>query len=373
MAEGDECIFLPLRRRLPALGPKVAGVRAPDLLGVVDGVGRNAQDAPRRKVVAVYGHTGGVGGHLSREANSGRRVMAERLIEHAVEVRQVADHVVCGNIDLGRDGSIHLGLQLLQHSWCACHVVEEGARRVGRGVAAGNQLRQSLSGELLASQRLALVVATFHQARQQILSLLRRRVAQSALHARNGNAGQVLDGVEAVGEEGVGQPLGIGLQLREAAKSGAHLAATVQDLNGRGVDGLAVGRCLDLGNVCAGGEHAKGCSEGEVADDIKGQVVEPRQTVDESLLAARNGTGADEVVELLHKQLQVAVDVRLKLRDGPCREGVGHKLSLARVLCAIAGIEETATDGNKGIVEFADGILVRQRKEEEKKRVSLTP
>ena len=53
---------------------------------------------------------------------------------------------------------------------------------------------------------------------------------------------------------------------------------------------------------------------------------------------------------LLDEEPEVGMDVLFELADGLCAEGVGDGLALASMLSAIAGVEETAADRDKGIV-----------------------
>jgi hypothetical protein len=62
--------------------------------------------------------------------------------------------------------------------------------------------------------------------------------------------------------------------LGETADCAADLAATVEDFDSGSVGSFAAG-LLYFGEVFAFLEHAKGCAEGEVADDVEGEVVEP--------------------------------------------------------------------------------------------------
>lgn len=49
------------------------------------------------------------------------------------------------------------------------------------------------------------------------------------------------------------------------------------------------------------------------------------------------------------------MDVLFELEDRLGREGVRDSLALARVLSAVAGVEQTAADRDKGVVVFAVG------------------
>lgn len=95
-------------------------------------------------------------------------------------------------------------------------MIQNGAGRVAGGVASGDELRQSFSGKLFTTELLSLLVTTFHEAGQKVDSV--GGVVQSLVDSSNGNPGQVLDGLDAVGEKRVWKVFGIGLELREAAK-----------------------------------------------------------------------------------------------------------------------------------------------------------
>jgi hypothetical protein len=61
----------------------------------------------------------------------------------------------------------------------------------------------------------------------------------------------------------------------------------------------------------------------------------------------------DQLVPFLDEQLQVAMDVGLKLDDGLGREGVRDDLPLPCVVGPVAGVEQTALDADERIVEGA--------------------
>ena len=79
-------------------------------------------------------------------------------------------------------------------------------------------------------------------------------------------------------------------------------------------------------------------------------LLEPIQAV-ESRVAVRLAGFLDELIPLLDKVLQVFVDVGLKLAHRLGGKGVRNDLSLARVFVAVSGVEETAADGDKGVIE----------------------
>ena len=144
------------------------------------------------------------------------------------------------------------------------------------------------------------------------------------------------------------------------SQGGGNLAAAVEDLDGGRVDGRSVGRGADLGHVGAGGEHAEGLAEGEVADDVEGEVVEPLEAVQVGGLVGALGV-LDQVVPLLDEELEVGVHVGLELQDRLGGKGVRDDLALAGVLGAVAGVEETTANAHEGIVEVTAGFVSRGR------------
>ena len=72
----------------------------------------------------------------------------------------------------------------------------------------------------------------------------------------------------------------VGFQLRETAQCAADFAAAVEDFNGGSERHGAVWGFADFGDVAAVFEHAEGGAEGEVADDVEGEIVEPVEGVD---------------------------------------------------------------------------------------------
>jgi hypothetical protein len=143
--------------------------------------------------------------------------------------------------------------------------------------------------------------------------------------------------------------------LWEAAKGAADLAAAVEDLDcGRGL-GWGVGCFADLGYVSLFFEHAEGGAEGEVADDVEGQVVEPVEGVNGGVAVVGFGVRSSfgELVPFRVKELEVGVDVGLELADTFRAEGVRDNFAFAGVLGAITGVEEAASDADEGIVVFS--------------------
>ena len=144
----------------------------------------------------------------------------------------------------------------------------------------------------------------------------------------------------------------VGFQLRETAQRAADFAAAVEDFDrGRERHG-AVRGFADLGDVAAVFEHAEGGAEGEVADDVEGEVVEPVEGVDGGV--ARGGVflGFGQVGPFRHEHVEVGVDVLLELADGLRGEGVRDDLPFAGVFGAVARVEETALDADEGVVVF---------------------
>ncbi|MCV5132406.1 hypothetical protein OFL98_27345, partial [Escherichia coli] len=61
----------------------------------------------------------------------------------------------------------------------------------------------------------------------------------------------------------------------------------------------------------------------------------------------------DHTVPLLDEEFKVGVHVGLELLDGLGRESMGDNLALARVLRAVACVEETPANADEGIVEVS--------------------
>lgn len=121
-------------------------------------------------------------------------------------------------------------------------------------------------------------------------------------------------------------------------------------MHGWGVGGGRLGRFADLGDVFSLFQHAEGGAECQVTDHVESQVVEPVQAVD--LGVATVGV-VGERVPLLDEEFEVLVHVDFELGDALGGEGVGDGLALSGVLYSVSCVEETALDGDKGIVVVA--------------------
>ena len=129
---------------------------------------------------------------------------------------QILDHCECRHSLHVRNRLVELFLQLRHDLRMPQAVEQQRAAGVARGVTARDQLRQRLGGQFLTAQFLALLVAALHEAGKQV-DAVGFRVRETCVHARDGDAGEFLDRFHAVGEEGVGQVLGVGFELGEAA------------------------------------------------------------------------------------------------------------------------------------------------------------
>jgi hypothetical protein len=63
------------------------------------------------------------------------------------------------------------------------------------------------------------------------------------------------------------------------------------------------------------------------------------------------GGGSDELVPLLDEGFQVVVDVGLELGDGLGGEGMRDDFAFTCMFGSVAGVEESALDGDEGVVE----------------------
>jgi hypothetical protein len=61
-------------------------------------------------------------------------------------------------------------------------------------------------------------------------------------------------------------------------------------------------------------------------------------------------------VPLLHEHVQILVHIGFELRDALRGKGVGDSLSLSSMLGSVSRVEETALDGDEGIVEITEGV-----------------
>ena len=229
------------------------------------------------------------------------------------------------------------------------------ARCIARGIAASDQLRQRLGRELLSAQLLPLLIRPLHQSREQINPLTFLAGFQPLVDSGNGNASEILDRLDSVAKERIGQVHGVRFELRHASQRGADLSSAIQHLNGRCIGDGRRGRLAHLGPVPALSEHAKRRAEGQIADDVEGEVVEPAQAVQPRVSRGRRS----QAVPLPHELDKIGVDVLFKVGDVLGREGVRDGLPLARVLGAVPRVEETAANGDKGIVVLAMRVSPR--------------
>ena len=92
------------------------------------------------------------------------------------------------------------------------------------------------------------------------------------------------------------------------------------------------------------------CNTYQVANNIKSQIIEPMQRIDFCVFLAAFDSSGGDTIPLFDELLQVVGHVLLELRDGLGAECMGDGFALAGVFGAIAGVEEAAVDGDKGVV-----------------------
>jgi hypothetical protein len=130
-----------------------------------------------------------------------------------------------------------------------------------------------------------------------------------------------------------------------------YLTPTVQHLDSRRKSRLRIRRLPHLSKVPTLLQHAERRTEGQIANDVEGEVVEPVQGVHLVPTAFLRGRA---LVPLLLQEFEVVVHVLLELADGFGGEGVRDRLALAGVFGAVAGVEEAAADGDEGVVVFTE-------------------
>lgn len=240
-AEGNESGLLTGGKAggVPALRDELLGIGTPDLLGAVDGVAGHGDNVAGVEGVAGDGDGGVTGGDFTGETHGGGAVDTHGFPDDPLEVGDILDHGVGGDVDVLRDGFVQDLVEFLDHTGGAHAPVEDGAGGVGGGVGSGDELGQCLGGELGATQLLAVAILAFHETGEQVDTGVVGHDfgAETFVDAGDGNTSQVLDGLDTITEETVGEILGKGLQGRVAAQGGGDFTAAVEDL-----DGLDVGR-----------------------------------------------------------------------------------------------------------------------------------
>jgi hypothetical protein len=99
-------------------------------------------------------------------------------------------------------------------------------------------------------------------------------------------------------------------------------------------------------------EHAEGGAEGEVPDDVEGEVVEPVKGIDGCVARLGVLLVFGQVGPFLDEEFEIRVDVLLELADVFGGEGVGDDFAFARVFGSVASVEEASADGDEGVVVF---------------------
>lgn len=302
--------------RFPAFGHEVVGVGAPDFFAVVDGVrgdgeggagGKGvAEDLDRLGVWVVWAR----GGDETGEAEGRRAVNAHGFVDDGLYVWEVFDRVVRRDRAGGDVGCVELFLKFGDHVRCSDYPVQESAGCVAGGVAARNQLGERFGGKFLAAKRFALCVFALHQSGKEIDSI--RRVFETVFDTGYGNAGKILDSLDALAEERIGQVFGIRFELWKAAQGATDFTPSVQHLNGWGSLGWRIRRLSNLSKVPFVLEHSKRRTKCQITDDVKGEIVEPVQGIDGSI-AARSLVR--EFCPFSEEQLEVGVDVLFELAD----------------------------------------------------------
>ena len=82
-------------------------------------------------------------------------------------------------------------------------------------------------------------------------------------------------------------------------------------------------------------------------------LLEPVQGIDTSIPRGRIRLLLGQLVPLGVEELEIAVDVLLKLTDRLCGKGMADDLALPCMLGAVTRVEEAAADGDESIVVLA--------------------
>lgn len=403
--------LLPGRETQPPIRAELLDVRTPQLLVMVQREARDGQDRTLREEVLpvllfllllfVASPRAMVRHPLRRrhdpgQANRRRRVQSHSLVDTPSQERQVTHlSVLCDPRGWGRrqrggrqrrrrraHGGVQLRLQPRHDGprptpLAVQDPVDDGAGGVGDGVAAGDELGERLGDELVVGHRVAGAVLGAAEHFEDVVAAggggPRGRIKQRYLGAKKGgacaeafghgglgHAVQVLDGLDALSEEGIGEIPGVGLQIEEEPQRGTHLPPPVQRLGAGHVEGgPGLARQGGLALVGAALDHAKGRAKGQVADDVKGQERAPGHHVHAGVPPAAHGRHRGDLVQLVDPPRQVGGHVWLELVHGGRREGVGDDFALAGVLGAVADVEDAWDARDKGLVEAT--ILQKNR------------
>lgn len=183
---------------------------------MVDGVGGNGEHGGLREVRACDGYTWAAGGNHAGQTEGGRGMDAHCFLDNGVEVGEVFDLGKGRHLVWVHDRGVEFLLELRDYVRILEAVVEQRAGGVGRGVAACDELGEGFGGEFLAAELCAGFVAAFHEAGEEVDAV--RGVVEALVYTRDGDAGEVFDGRDALREEGVREVFGVGLELGEAAE-----------------------------------------------------------------------------------------------------------------------------------------------------------
>ena len=280
-----------------------------------------------------------------------RLLQGERGIQNLL--RNVLDHGVARNVDIRGNGLVQDFMELGDDTWSTQNPVENGTGSIGSSIGAGDELGKSLSSELLTAELLSVGVTALHQAGKKVnTGVVGHDLGlETLIDTGDRNTSQSLNSLETIREELIGNVLSERLQGRQTTQGGGHLATAVQNLDSGNVGRRSVRRLAHLGDILALLEHTERSAESQVTNDVESQVVEPVQGVDGGIAGLGVLLGIRDLVPLLGEQLDVGVNVLLELTDRLGREGVGDRLTLAGVLGTVTSIEQTATDGNEGVIE----------------------
>lgn len=117
VGEGDESGLLTGSQTIrgPALRHELLGVGTPDFLGAVDGVAGDGEDVTGAEGVAGDDDGGGAFGDLTGKTHGGGAMDAHSFLDNPLQVLDVLDHGVGGDVDIRGDRVIQGLLQLRDH------------------------------------------------------------------------------------------------------------------------------------------------------------------------------------------------------------------------------------------------------------------
>lgn len=147
----------------PTLGIEFLGIGTPNFLGAMDGIAGDGENIAGAESVTGDVDRSGALGDLTGQTHGGGAVNTHGFPDDPLQVFNILDHSVSGNVDIGGNGVVQGLLQFGDHTGGTEAPVQNSAGGVRGGVGAGDQLGEGLSGKFLAAEFVTVAVLSFHE------------------------------------------------------------------------------------------------------------------------------------------------------------------------------------------------------------------